>query len=72
MKSRSEKIQQLNLDKLTLELKLKIKTDDLKVSQTQHTLCGVSCGHSTCTERSNFFSPELDQVDSSMPLELKA
>jgi len=69
---RLEKIQQGNLIKLTLESKLKIKTNYLKRSQSKPTFCGVSCGHSTVLDWSIFFTPELAQVESPVLLVLKA
>lgn len=61
---RPEKFQQLNLIKLTLDSKLKIKTNYLKRSQSKPTLCGVTVRLLHCTRLEYFFTPELDQVDS--------
>ena len=71
MKSRPEKIQQLNLDKLKTptptrnkESKLKFKINYLKRTQSKPTLCGVAVRLLHCTRLWYFFSPELVQVES--------
>ena len=61
---RPEKFEQRNLIKLTLDSKLNFKMNYLKRSESKPTLCGVFlCGHSTVLW-SNFFTPELEQVES--------
>ena len=72
MKRTQEKIQQLNLPKLNQETNLNFKTKDLNVSQSKPTFYGVTVRSLHCTERSNFFSAELDQVESSTLQQLKA
>ena len=72
MKLTPEKFKQRNLIKLTPTVNQKFKTNDLKVSQSKPTFYGVTVRSLHCIERSNFFSAELGQVESSTPLELKA
>lgn len=72
MKRTQEKFQQRNLIKLTATTKQNFKMNDLKISQSKPTFYGVTVRSLHCIERSNFFSAELDQVESTTPLELKA
>ncbi len=64
MRLRPEKFQQGNLIKLTPTVNQKIKTKDLKVSQSKPTLCGVTVAVTPLTRLQYFFSPELEQVES--------
>ena len=72
MKRHQEKIQQRNLIKLNQQTKLNFKIICLKESQSKRTFYGVTVRSLHCIERSDFFSAELDQVESTTPLELKA